>query len=260
MVTILPAEVAVAPTPRGLRYGLFTAANGPADLTARQSIGGFRYQPVSCGTARVYPVECVDDPEEFNLADEADDYIDVTPFLVYATYPCTAPGSDLGDLEQRVRNRLAVGEQSAVERHLAVDLAADATALVAPDPTSLSSLVGELETWLYDTSDTGNVGVLHAPIRFMADAGRHGLLVAKGPVWQTPAGTVWSFGAYPDDGMVYITGTTALAREADVTVPDPQQLLDREHNEYRLIAQRIYTAAYECGAATALFDPDLVAS
>lgn len=253
-MALVPAPLVPAPEPRGLRYGLFAAANGPLDLPRFGAGGGVRYDPVSCGVAYVYPVECDDTPPAKTF-DPGDDSVEAAPFLVYASLACGSAGYTPAELEAKVRRRLAAGEQSAAESALADVLAADASlaALTSTDDTSIVAAVAELEQWLYE--QYGYAGVLHAPVRAAAHAMDHGLLVRDGPVWRTAMGTAWVFGGgYPDDGLAYITGQVTVWRSTDVTVPPAAQVLDRATNQYALLAEREYAVGYDCVAASVPLD------
>lgn len=264
-MAIVPAKVIPAPQPRGLRYGLLTAATGPLDLPVPNGLGGgVRYAPDSCGQARTYPVDCPPDvaPTQ-KVFDPIEDLIDADPFVVYSSLQCGSVGYTQAELEARVRRRFANGEQSAVETEMAVILAAAATPLTSPDPNSIESVVGELQEWLYGVGGVayGNVGYLHAPVRVQAYAAFAGLLLSDGPLWKTQMGTIWVFGGgYPDDGRVYISGQVTLWRAPDIFVPPVDQTFDRTHNQYKLVAEREYAGAFDCFAGSAEFTPAVVAS
>ena len=140
-------------------------------------------------------------------------------------------------------------------------LAAGATPLsTVTDPTRIDAVVGELEQWLYgiDGADYGSVGYLHAPVRVLSEAARHGLVVEDGKLLRTHLGTIWVFGGgYPDDGTIYISGQVVVYRSEDVYVPPAAQTFNRRTNQANLIAERVYAVAYDCVAAWAPFVPDV---
>lgn len=264
-MAIVPAKVIPAPQPRGLRYGLLTAATGPLDLPVPDGLGGgIRYAPDSCGQARTYPVDCpADVAPTAKVFDPIEALIDAAPFVVYSSLQCGSVGYTQAELEARVRRRFANGEQTAVESEMSAILAAGASPLTSPDPNSIESVVGELQEWLYGTGGAayGNVGYLHAPVRVQAYAAFAGLLIADGPLWKTQMGTIWVFGGgYPDDGTIYISGQVTVWRAPDIFVPPAEQTLDRRLNQYMLVAEREYAAAYDCVAASAEFTPTVAAS
>lgn len=256
------AEVVNAPVSRGLRYGLFAAATGPADLPEPGGLGnGIQFEPISCGSADLVPVECDDTPPEQEF-DDGESYIIAEPFIARATYTCrpVGLGNAPADLEAKVLRRLANGEQTVAEAGMSVVLQASATPLVGvDDPESIRSVVGELEQWLYgvDTANYGRVGVLHASPRVMSYAAFAGLLIKDGPVWITPMGTVWSIGGGYPDGRIYISGTASVWRAVQPAVSPARQVFDRRNNIYRLTADREYAVAFDCVAAYASFSPEI---
>lgn len=250
----MPPEFVDTPTPRPLRYGLLTVAAGPLTLPDHAVAAGVQYIPDSCGGAELYAVNC--SPASINL-DPGDGPVVAQPFLAVATYLCSPVGLTFPEVERRVLNRLASGEQSVAEQGLAAVLAAHATPLstTAYDSDRMTSVVGELEQWLYGSGGAGlgHTGFIHAPFRALGHAARSGLIVDKGNQMQTRLGTTWVFGDYPDNGTVYITGQVTVWREAQPTVPPPAQTFDPINNQIKAVAQRVYAVAYECAAASAVY-------
>lgn len=249
---ITPAVTVPAPEPLGRRYGLLTAAAGPLDLPSNRVGGGVTYDPVSCGTAHRVPLDCVDQdtPVEKDF-DPGDAWVDGAGFVVYATVQCGATGA--GDIEGKLLRRLANGTQSAVERELGERLTAAAVAVPAPVTTEASSVIGELEQWLYGSGSGeqayGNIGYIHAPFR-MASYLHKGTLLwtdTAGRV-RTRMGSVVVFGDYPDDGGIFITGHTTLWRSADVATSPRAQVLNRTNNNLYMLAEQEWAVAYDCVA------------
>lgn len=259
MSVILPPQVISGPEPRAVRYGLFTAALGPNVLVEHAMAGGLVYEPVSCGFSRIYPSAChTDVPETVKVFDGDNGLVTALPFVVYATLQCGAVGHTQLELEEKVRRRLANGEQTSVEAAMAAVLAAGATP-VTPPGIALSDTVGELEQWLYGINPTdqnyGFVGCLHASARIAAYAMEEDLIVQDGPLLRTRMGTVWSFGGgYPDDGTIYISGQPRIWQSPDVYLPDSAQTFDRDNNQWMLLAEREYAVSYDCLAASATFN------
>lgn len=260
-MALYTAPLIEAPEPRGQRYGLFAAANGPLELTGKAIGGGIRYESLGCGVAHSFPVECDDTPPSKEF-DADDGVIEADPFMVYAGLVCGPVGSNRARVEAKVRRRLANGEQAAAEAGLAAALAASSpTALLAPYPDDLKSVVGALEQWLYGQAGYGQVGYIHAPLRFAAYAADAGLAVREAGtgVLRTILGTIWIFGDYPDDGTMYATGQVTVWR-SEINVPDVDQTLDRQTNQRYVLAERTYAVAWDCVAGEITFDPDLVPS
>lgn len=259
-MALMPAQPVPAPEPRGLRYGLFTAASGPLSLsTVRGGLGaGVVYEPVSCGRARRYPIECDDTPPDKTF-DGIDDYVSAAPFVVYASVTCGSVGQTAGSMQEKVRRRLANGEQSEVEREIADLLAADSQPVYSSDPGDIAYVVAELEEYLYGTANYGNVGVIHAPFLAAAQAQAANLVIESRQVpglATTRMGTAWSFGAYPDNGVMYITGSVTVWRADDVAFPPNEQTFDRSANQWYALGEREYAVAWDCVAAQAPFTPD----
>lgn len=254
-MALIGGPLVAAPMPRGLRYGILAAATGPLELPSPSGLGGgVQYQPVSCGFARLYPIECDTDPPT-KVFDGIDPLTEADPFVVYSTLQCGPVGYTLPELEAMARQRLTNGEQAVAEQAMATILAASATPTPAPDNTSIVSVVAALEQWLYGNMNYGREGYLHAPLRSAAYMAAEGLLVRDGPLWRTNLGTVVIFGDYPDTGVHYISGQATVWRSTDITVPPLEQTLNRATNQAYVIAEREYAVAFDCLAGSTDFDP-----
>lgn len=256
---IIPAATVAAPEPLGRRYGLLTAAAGPLPLPEPHGLGGgIEYEAVSCGAARRTTHDCPDPDPPTKVFETGDHWVTAEPFVVYSGLRCGAAGQPPNNWEARVRRRLANGEQAAVERHLGILLAAAATPIVAPTPTSIASVVGELEQWLYGggtgEQGYGNVGYLHASIRLASFA--HDLLdLSKDSAGRlrTRMGTVLVFGDYPDDGSIFITGHVTTYKAAEVAVAPRAQLLNTTTNQQYMLAEQEWAVAWDCHAGVSDF-------
>lgn len=254
-MAITPRMIVDPPEPRGLRYGLFVATNGPNDLEAHGAAGGVTYTPVSCGQAHYYDAACGGTGGS-KVFDDNDEIIKANPFTVYASVRCGSAGITSAELETKVRRRLANGEQTIAEYGMGLVLAAGATP-VLPADTTMTGVVAELEQWLYGISGAnyGNVGYLHASPRMAAYAAEENLIVRDGPLLKTPMGTIWIFGGgYADTGTIYVSGQVTVWRSPNVSVSPPSQVLNLTTNEYRVVAEREFVVSYDCVAASAIFD------
>lgn len=254
-MSFTPPVLVDAPVGKGLRYGLFTAANGPYDLPSHGRAGGIVYEPVTCGFARTHLTLCHTDKR---LAEKTFDSNDPTTvrdsFVVYSSLVCGTAGKTAVDIEGKVLQRLYNGEQTVAEAGLATILAAGATPILAPGVT-LVDVIGELEQWLYGVtpdSQYGQVGYLHASPRIAAHAMDRDLLVPDGKLLRTRMGTIWIFGGYPDDGTIYISGNVSVWRSPDVFV-SPMQL-NKTTNQVYALAEREYVVTYDCLAASAVYN------
>lgn len=246
-MALMPPETVPAPQPRGIRYGLFTVANGPLELAVHGRGGGVQYEPVSCGQAHTYPIECDDSPPEM-VFDPGTGTVAFEPFLVYGSLTCGSAGKTQADLRAEVTRNLTSGEQTQAETAMAALLTAGATGLGAA--TLVVDAVSQLEQWIHGTADYGHVATLHASVGVAAWAADAGLVVQDGPVKRTPFGSVWSFGGgYPDD-IIWVSGQPTVWRSPDIDVPPLDQVLDRATNQYSIVASREYVVGYDCAAAS----------
>lgn len=262
-MAIMPAPIVDAAQPRGPRYGLLTAAAGPLELPPHALASGVRFKPVSCGTVRIYEISCPTDSPEEKVFDPDTPYVEGDSSAVYATLECSRVGSTAAQMEEQVRRRLTNGEQLGAETLMASALAAGATPLVAPDDTSIRSVVGELEAWLYDADQAayGAVGFIHSPVRYASYFATAGLIRLDGPIWRTVMGTVVVFGGgYPDDGTIYASGNVTVWRAPDINIPPAEETWDRATNTFKLLAEREYVVAYDCIAASVSFMPEATVS
>lgn len=252
-------QIVSAPEPRGPRYGLLVAAAGPLTLEGHALSDGVSYRPVSCGKARLYPVNCVNGvTPPVHVFDPAVGWVDALPFVASAGGICGSVGASFADVEAEVLRNLANGEQSVAEEGMATILAAHATPLTVPDRVDIRSVIGALEQWLYgdDGVSYGNAGMLHLPPRYATEAVSYGVVRQVGALWKTPMETVVVFGGgYPDDGSIYISGHATVWREETVNMPDTTQTFDRIANQRYVLAQRTYAVAYDCHAAVAQYIP-----
>lgn len=263
---IIPAPLITAPEPtRRRRFGLLDSANGPLDLPQRGRGGGLRYVPTACGHAYAYGINCyggeVEAPEKPRDADNSDTETGV--FAVLATLECTQVGQTEQELRDKVLRRLANGEASTVEaafwtgldfegNPLAIaNLDQAAEPVTVPDDESIALVVAALERYAYVDEDYGHQAYLHAPVEVAALAAEANLLIADGPRWVTPLGSVWVFGAYPA-GEVIITGQVTLWRSPEVTV---NSAFDTATNTRLLVAEREWAASFDCLAGRAPFNP-----
>jgi hypothetical protein len=217
--------------------------------------GGVTYDPVSCGQAHYYDTACGGGGGEKTF-DANDALINANPFTVYASLQCGSAGTTPAALETKVLRRLSNGEQTIVEYGMGLVLAAGATPL-APADATMTGIVSDLEQWLYGIggANYGNVGYLHAAPRMAAYAAEETLVVRDGPLLKTPLGTIWSFGGgYPDNGTIYISGQVTVWRTPGIFVTPPDQVLNLTTNQYHMLAEREYAVAYDCVAASAVFD------
>lgn len=293
--TMGPARLPVAqrPQPGNLRYGLFNVAppqvlindDDGQNIADHAYGGGFTYDPIGCGEAHLYEINC--DPPVAKTFDDNSAEIEVSPFVVYASLKCGPRGMSPLFMADKTSLRLYSSEQHAVEDAFWSGAGGGGPALVdAVLPVDVGTggtfanivdAVAALEAHAYGAVPYGYHAVMHATSAVHAYAAESHLVhtAAEGfaAVWgttgddrtlRTSLGTRWVFGGgYPGTGpaglappagetFIWITGNVGVWRQAEFSPPDPLRTqFDRTLNEFRLVAERGYLATYECFAAYA---------
>ena len=291
--TMGPARLPVSqrPQPGPLRYGLFNVAPPqtlqptPEDpnLPDHAYGGGLVYDPIGCGTAINYAINC--DPPVVKTFSPNTPEVTVLPWNVYASLICGTYGYTPEYLENKVNERLFANEQEAVEFAFwtgdfgntpflddpagAVDVGAGLTFANVVDA------VAALEAFAY--ANYGYHATLHARSSVHAYAAEAGLAwsaVEFGGVWgtssndptlRTPLGTKWVFGGgYPGTGpaglapaagktYIWVTGNVQVWRQPTFT-PSLWETFDRNINQWNVLSERGYLATYDCFHGYALVD------
>ena len=282
MAGIIPGPLITAPAPLGRRYGILSAAAGPIDLEPHGVGGGVRYVPLTCGEAHSWPIECTEGVPGATekQGDAGDEEFSANPFTVYASYLCGSLGYSAREFTDKVRRRLANGEQGAVEYALwtgnsdvaGADLGIEnfqdsGVAITVANDLSLTSVISAMEEWAYSTMGYGNVAYIHAPVSLAAHFSNEHLLRRENGLYRTEFGSVVIFGGgYPGTGAagaappaggayLHITGQTTVYRSAEEFVYPVPETLDRGNNQYFLLAEREYAVAFDCMVGRALFNP-----
>ena len=296
---------ALYPQPGSLRYGLFNVAPpqviAPSfddeNLPDHAFGSGIFYDPVGCGTAHLYPIDC-DPPVEKDF-DANSGEVQVDPFVVYSTLVCGTPGSRVQYYADKTARRLLCSEQHAVEEALWTGSAGNGPFITDPAgpygaPTdvggggafaSIVDAVAALEQHAHATVPYGYAAHLHATPAVAAYAAAEHQIVTAGhgfaavwgtatsePMLRTPQGSKWVFGGgYPGTGpagaapgagqtYIWVTGLVTTWRDQIWTPPDPlRSQYDRVNNQLNLIAERRYLATFDCFHAYALVDIPIAA-
>lgn len=265
-----PPVLTQVPAPSELRYGLLTVAEATGRLNefpGGRSASGVQFDAQSCGVASPYPIACDTPPAKTFSA--GDPTIEALPFAVYSSMVCGTAGYTTQEFEDKARRNLRAGEQGAVEEAfwtgaptLGIDFLADSTVVTPVNDTLITSVVSELEEWLYSTVGYGFYGVIHAPVAYAAYAATAMQIVQDGAIKRTPYGTVWVFGGgYPlgtpatQIGQIAITGQVSVWRAGDAFVYPAEQTIDKATNQQYVIAEREYAVGFDCHAAIATFEP-----
>jgi hypothetical protein len=282
------------PAVGNIRYGLFTAANGPIDLPAHGSIGGVVYEEEHCGQGHLLAAASCTGATIPPGIDVCDGVATGLPFQVEAGIKLGSVSYDAAEVERRVRIRISDNAQYVAEQAFWGGNADVQPVLqrwefngntntsnagildVTPTPGTAVTLeygVGLLEDALAQYSYPG---VLHArPLitpylverQMMPLPQRSGNgLTGK---QYTPMGNVWSFGrgyanAHPVTGAAAAAGTAYIAatgavtvwRDPEVYVNPPEKTFDRSGNAWQTTAFQSYATTVDCVAFFVLVELD----
>lgn len=297
MATLTPmtGPVIVDQPPVGtIRYGLFTAANGPLDLPVHGSIGGVTYVEEHCGQGHLLAAASCTGATLPPQIDVCDGVATGLPFQVEAGIKLGAFPYDAEEVVRRARIRLNDNAQYVAEQAFW-----GGNADVQP----------VLQRWEFNgntnTSNAGIIDVTTTPgtavtieygVGLLEDAlaqySYPGILHARPlitpylverqmmPLPQqsgnrligrqyTPMGNVWSFGrgyanAHPVTGASAAAGTAYIAatgavtvwRDPNVYVNPPEKTFDRSGNAWQTTAFQAYATTVDCVAFFVLVELD----
>lgn len=288
MATLTPmtGPVIVNQPPVGnIRYGLFSAANGPYDMPDHGDIGGVQYVEEHCGSAHLWAAaSCFSPTVNGGLLpiDACDGTAIGLPFQAIASLKIGAFPWDSPEVERRARVRLGDNAQYVAEQAFWGGSADVQPALQRPElnggsgilditPTPGTAVTIEYGLGLLEDAlaQYSYPGIIHArPVvspfaaeRMLAPTP---LQLPKGPtgVQFTPMGNVWSFGrgysghkptddsVAPAAGTAYMvaTGVVAVWRDPAVHVNPPEKSFDRSGNAWQTTAQQAYAITVDCVA------------
>jgi hypothetical protein len=185
------------------------------------------------------------------------------PFVVYNLFRCRMPAGGVQQGLARAQAALRLGEQRAVERVFAHQLATHPDAVdLTPTPGTavhVVDAVARLEEW--SGARYGGVPVIHSPLGMVVRLGATGLVERQGARLETKLGSPVAAGAgygegvlagpsgapAPDAGEAYlwVTGQVVVRRTPNIEVPVTPELTD-SHNQFLAVAQRPYVITTEC--------------
>jgi hypothetical protein len=263
-----PDYIATPPAP-SRPYGLFDVAMGPLPFPAEAAVGGgVIYVPDTCiDDVYLYAMNCPPVTGSKTFAG-LDTPVSGSPFAVITSYTCGSLGFSFDEIAQRVRTRMQLHEQRAVERRLwqgqglaqgqglIPGLFRDATSLgTAGCVTEAMEL---LEQVLADNGIVG--GIIHARPGMAPHLEQaHQIQYGRGNRLQTCLGTPYVFGqGYDGTGptgqatttnteWMYASGRVLVWQDQEIAVPDIGQTMDRTLNQIYAVAERVYAVAVECG-------------
>jgi hypothetical protein len=273
VANIPPVLLLQAPPPPPRPYGLFDVAMGPMPMPRVEAqAGGIMYVPDACeDDIYLYGIECppVSGTKTFAAVESP---VSGAPFAAVTSYTCSVQGYSFEEAAQRVRTRMTLHEQRAVERRLwqgstgtgalgqltgllrgATDITPSGTATCIQDAVSI------LEQRLANNGISG--GIIHARPKLVPHlAAEHQIREASGRRLTTPLGTAYSFGqGYDGTGpageattvstdWIYATGRVLIWQDSEVFIPPPSQVLNKSTNVLTLLGEKTYVVIVECGA------------
>lgn len=268
MANIPPQLLLQAPPVPPRPYGLFDVALGPMPFPSPASVGGgVQYVPDTCeDDIFLYQMNCppVSGTKTFSAVETP---VSGAPFAVLATYSCGSIGFSFEEAAQRVRTRLSLREQRAVERRLWQGQSVAGLGLIpglfqSATPLAATSCPTDAVALLQQTlADNGVVGgIIHArPYMATHIAQAHLIEQGQGRQLITYPGTPFVFGqGYNGTGpageavtataeYMYASGRVLVWQDSEVFVPPPEQVLNKSTNQLTLVAERVYAVAVECG-------------
>lgn len=269
-MAIFVGPTLIAPPPMPPRpYGLFDVALGPMAFPEEPSRGaGVQYVPDTCtDDVYLYDMTCppVTGSKTFNVLETA---VSGSPFAVITSYTCGSIGYSFSEVEQRVRGRMQLRAQRAVERRVWQGQ----TAAQGQGPilglfrgaTSLGSagcVTEAMELLEQALADNGVVGgMIHARPGMAPHLEQaHQIQYGRGNRLQTCLGTPFVFGqGYDGTGplgeatttnteYMYASGRVLIWQDPEVFVPPIGEVMDRTLNQIYATAEQIYAAVIECG-------------
>jgi hypothetical protein len=257
----IPGQNVSAPEPGNPRYGLFAVASGPLGLPTPHGLGGgVQYEPVSCGSAVAYALNCLppaDQPDN-PAGDGTDGVVTALPFAVMSALECGSLGYTGPEFEDRVRRRLESAEQGAVELALWTGEDGNGDTLtigsldseaeeITGDSDDAAGVVSALENYAYNTQGYGFNAVIHSPVGYASYMAEAGLVVKDGKFLRTPYGSFWAFGGgYPLEGRMFVSGQLTVWRAEEILVYPADLTLNRTTNQRHMIAAREYAVGIDC--------------
>lgn len=267
MAALAPPYLIDPPPPPMRPYGLFDAAVGPMPFPVEPAMaGGVIYQPNDCvDDVFLRMVNCPPITGEVTFSG-IEAAVSGAPFSVYTTWQCSTIGYSFEEQAARVRQRLDMRAQTAVERRLwqGQTSATDgdiaglfASAVTLPAASCVTEAVEVLEQTLADNGVFG--GLIHARVGMSSHLAQAHLVYDRGRRKQTCYGTDYVFGqGYSGIGptgqaptgdveWMYASGRVVIWQQPDTWVPPVEEVVNRSTNVVFLVAQQIYAVTVECG-------------
>lgn len=253
-----------APPPPPRPYGIFDVALGPMPFPNPAVEGaGIIYVPDACeDDIFLVATSCPPVTTEKTFSGiEAP--VSGAPFVALTSYTCGSIGFSFAEVEQRVRTRMSLREQRAVERRIWQGSSSLGTVTgLFRNAVNLGAAgcpVEAIEILEQTLADNGVIGgIIHARVGMSAHLANNHQIYEQGRLRRTCYGTPFVFGAgYDGTGptgqatsgsteWMYASGRIAIWA-GDTVVPPPQQTMDRSANQMKVIAERMFNVTVECG-------------
>jgi hypothetical protein len=268
MAVLQPNRELIAPPPtQRVRYGLFTAA-AVVPMSDRMLGNGLQFYADHCGEfTELYNQECgVESPVK--TPNEGTELVGTDPFWLATRLRCGTVGRTAEEIKAAAQSRLTAAEQRRVEEVLWNGIAAQpdvlnlvnnvGTTVVTPLAPGAGAAISALENAFYQM--TGYVGTIHVNVQAEGALEYAGFLNPESGVLRTRMGSAVSLGAgYGINGpadvapaagfaWAFMTAYTTVWRSTDAQTPqpDPRRVMDRTLNQWDVVSERVYAAAWAC--------------
>ncbi len=273
MGKIIANRQLIAPPPKqARRYGLFNAAT-VVDMPDRVITSGLQFFADECGDDTApYDQTCAASPTKPFV--EGSELVGTDPFWLVTRKRCGTVGRTAEEIRAAARAQLDGAEQREVEAVLwsttlpgVLNLEDAGATVIVPGAPGAGAAIAALENAFYGVN--GYVGTIHVNTVAEGALQYAGMLQPSAGVLRTPIGTAVSLGAgYGFTGpsalaapagftWAYITGYTTVWRSTDAQLPqpDPQRVMDRTLNQWDVVSERVYAAAWSCPEVFATLIP-----
>ncbi|MFB7936670.1 hypothetical protein [Streptomyces sp. NPDC056049] len=266
MAVIQPNRQLVPPLPRQRRrYGLFNAAT-LIPMENRIIAAGLQFFADDCGNfTELYDPACGVEPE-VKTPNEGTELVGTDPFWVETRLRCGTVGRTVDEIVAAGTARLESNEQWRVENTLwlgsptqpgVLNLNDAGATVVTPLAPGAGAAISALENAFYQVN--GYAGTIHVNTQAEGALEDAGMLNPDAGVLRTRKLTAVSLGdgyaitgpggLAPAAGFVwaFITGYVGIWRSEDVMSRiDRSRAMDRPANQWDVIAERVYAAAWSC--------------
>lgn len=267
MATIITNRQLIEPPPRQpLRYGLFNAAT-VLDMPDRVIGAGLQFFADDCGDdTQLYNQTC--DVSPAKTINEGTGLVETDPFWLVTRKRCGTVGRTADEIRRATRAQLDASEQREVEAVLWSGDAAQpgilnlinnaGTTTVVPSAPGAGAAISALEEAFYDVN--GYVGTIHVNMSAEGALEYAGFLNPERGVLRTRIGSAVSLGSgyditgpagvAPAAGFVwaFMTAYVTVWRSTDAQIPqpDPMRVMDLSLNQWDVVSERVYAAAWAC--------------